>query len=256
VEVPDGISPMENETPSAAMTVPARVRWTAVSFSTSSSGATSPSAAGARRASKVRRGVSRQRMHRARCPSPTGSSAGTPSRQARWASRQLGAKTQPHSRPPTPSATPGIPRASRRPTRSETDWTRPTVQRRRWPHTSSRCRSSPARATCSRAPCRKPPRATVGCFQWSGAREIRSDLAAFNVTRHRSRAHRAGTACTPGFLMVFAGRFVARLIPQTGSPLQQRFTRAVPVVSAVVMTLAGAVGTIQGLAQFGYLPIG
>jgi len=59
-----------------------------------------------------------------------------------------------------------------------------------------------------------------------------------------------------GFLMVYAGHFVARLVPQTGSRLQQRLTQAVPLISALVMTGAGAVVTIQGLGQFGYLPIG
>ena len=58
-----------------------------------------------------------------------------------------------------------------------------------------------------------------------------------------------------GFVMVFAGRFLTRLIPNTESPIQQRFTRAVPVISAVVMTVAGLVVTVQGLSQFGYLPI-
>ena len=61
--------------------------------------------------------------------------------------------------------------------------------------------------------------------------------------------------CGPSRLLEAVDEALTRLAPDTGSPVQRRLTRAIPVISAIVMTLAGIVVTIQGLGQFGYLPI-
>jgi nickel/cobalt exporter len=59
-----------------------------------------------------------------------------------------------------------------------------------------------------------------------------------------------------GVLLVYASRFVARYFPDdTQSPLQRVFSRAVPVASAGIMLLIGAIATLQALGQFGILPI-
>ncbi len=58
-----------------------------------------------------------------------------------------------------------------------------------------------------------------------------------------------------GVLLVYAGRLMAHYFPDTGSPLQGRFTRAIPLMSALVMTLIGAVVTVQALRQFGFLRV-
>lgn len=56
-----------------------------------------------------------------------------------------------------------------------------------------------------------------------------------------------------GVLLVYARRLLERLIPAGGSPLQRRITRAVPVLSALAMTLVGAVVAYQGFGQIGAL---
>lgn len=56
---------------------------------------------------------------------------------------------------------------------------------------------------------------------------------------------------TTGFLVVHAGRLIVKSLPVGGSPLQQTLGRAMPSLSALVMTLAGAMVTLQALGQFG-----
>lgn len=56
-----------------------------------------------------------------------------------------------------------------------------------------------------------------------------------------------------GFLLVHAGRLVARYLPERGGPWPSRFTRAVPVMSALVMTIVGAVITVQAVVQTGLI---
>ncbi len=56
-----------------------------------------------------------------------------------------------------------------------------------------------------------------------------------------------------GLLIVHAGRLIARLAPEGGSPLHHAVGRAVPVLSALVMTLVGLVVLVQALGQVGLL---
>jgi nickel/cobalt transporter (NicO) family protein len=57
---------------------------------------------------------------------------------------------------------------------------------------------------------------------------------------------------TTGVLLVHAGRLMLRLFPDDDrSPLRQRISAAVPLVSATVMTLLGVVATFEGLSQIG-----
>lgn len=56
-----------------------------------------------------------------------------------------------------------------------------------------------------------------------------------------------------GFLLVHAGRLVARYFPEKGGPWPGRFNRAVPVMSALVMTIVGAVITVQAVLQTGLI---
>jgi nickel/cobalt exporter len=58
-----------------------------------------------------------------------------------------------------------------------------------------------------------------------------------------------------GVLIAYAGRLAARFFPETDSPLRRTCTRAVPFVSALMMTLIGVVVTVQALGQFGLLPV-
>ena len=53
-----------------------------------------------------------------------------------------------------------------------------------------------------------------------------------------------------GFVLVYGGRLVARLVPGGDSPVGRLFNRGVPWFSAGVMTLVGLVATAQALAQF------
>ena len=52
-----------------------------------------------------------------------------------------------------------------------------------------------------------------------------------------------------GFLLVYAGRYVARFFPDDASPRRLRLARAVPVLSATVMSLVGAATTYQAFIQ-------
>jgi ABC-type nickel/cobalt efflux system permease component RcnA len=56
---------------------------------------------------------------------------------------------------------------------------------------------------------------------------------------------------TTGVLLVHAGRLMLRLFPDDGdnSPMRQRISAAVPLISASVMTLLGAVATFEGVSQ-------
>lgn len=54
-----------------------------------------------------------------------------------------------------------------------------------------------------------------------------------------------------GVLLVHGGRLIARYFPDAGSPGRRALTRLVPVVSALVMTAAGSIVTLQALGQFG-----
>lgn len=52
-------------------------------------------------------------------------------------------------------------------------------------------------------------------------------------------------------VLVYAGRFASRLLPQDDAPVRRVLTRAVPTLSAATMTLVGAVVTLQGLSSLG-----
>jgi ABC-type nickel/cobalt efflux system permease component RcnA len=57
-----------------------------------------------------------------------------------------------------------------------------------------------------------------------------------------------------GFVLVHAGRLVVRLFPEDAtSPRRQRLAAAVPILSAGLMTLLGALATLEGLAQVGVI---
>ena len=59
---------------------------------------------------------------------------------------------------------------------------------------------------------------------------------------------------TTGVLLVHAGRLIVRVLPDHDeSPLGRRLAAAVPLLSAGVMTLLGAIATVEGLLQIGVL---